>query len=152
MLFFINHCYFGLILIHECQVSFNEEGSSMGTGGMVTKLIAAELATATGCTTIICLGSEPHQIQPLIQQFQRYCIDNTIIPTIGTFFVACQRKLDTQKWWIQNGLHAYGRVWIDKGACDGVVMHKKSLFAAGIVSVEGHFSSQQCVKIMIRLA
>lgn len=43
-------------------VVVDSSGSSLGTGGMMTKIIAADLATAAGCSTIITLGSEPGNI------------------------------------------------------------------------------------------
>ncbi|GAA6061846.1 hypothetical protein JCM10212_000763 [Sporobolomyces blumeae] len=48
-------------------VSTSTLGTSLGTGGMETKLIAAELATAAGCATVITLGSLPSRILPIVQ-------------------------------------------------------------------------------------
>ncbi|KAI8847817.1 Aspartate/glutamate/uridylate kinase [Chytridium lagenaria] len=50
------------------QVTVTSPGSSLGTGGMVTKLIAADLATAAGCSTIITLGSKPQLIISILEE------------------------------------------------------------------------------------
>ncbi|CAG8477588.1 9767_t:CDS:2 [Diversispora eburnea] len=93
------------------QVIVSSPGSLLGTGGMVTKLIAADLATAAGITTIICLD---------------------------------------RKWWILHGLHTAGIIYIDEGAVRAItkVRQKSSLFAAGIIKVEGNFVAQQAVEIV----
>jgi glutamate 5-kinase len=119
---------------------------------MITKLIAAELATATGCTTVITIGSNPQLISTLIQNYETF--KNTkdeCILTNGTYFIAKQRKLDNNKWWIKHGLTSYGKLYLDNGAVESIFKHKKSLFAAGIFKVEGTFSSQQCVTLMSTL-
>lgn len=53
------------------------------------------------------------------------------------------------KRWIKNGLVSYGNLYLDKGAVESIVLQKKSLFAAGIQKVEGSFSAQQCVTLLV---
>lgn len=86
-------------MTHSILVSVTSPGTSLGTGGMVTKLVAAELATATGCTTVITNGSDPKLIPILINDYEKYLksSDEKDI-TNGTFFVAKERKLDNVKW------------------------------------------------------
>ncbi|XJO78342.1 hypothetical protein BDV3_002800 [Batrachochytrium dendrobatidis] len=133
------------------QVTVTSLGSSIGTGGMVTKLIAAELATAVGCSTVISLGSKPQVILDIIQeiQTQRAAPPGTVFsPTIGTHFLAKPNPMVDRKWWILHGLAVSGSVYIDAGAVLAITKQKSSLFAAGIVKVEGTFNAQQSVQIM----
>lgn len=53
---------FGLMTYCALQVDTSTEGTQWGTGGMATKLTAARIATAAGCSTVICLASEPERM------------------------------------------------------------------------------------------
>ena len=131
------------------QVSVASMGSSLGTGGMATKLIAADLAIAAGVTTIITNGSKTGNIAKIIAADQ----DNSASERpIHTRFVAKNNPLLDRKWWIQYGLHTAGTVYVDEGAARGILATrlKGSLFAAGIVEVEGSFVAQQAVEIALR--
>ncbi len=128
------------------SISISTPGSSYGTGGMVTKMIAAELATAVGCGTVICLGSQPEKIPFILQQLDDYQKTGKI-PTMGTFFVPKANPMLDRKWWILHGLTPSGTLYIDEGAATSVLQHKHSLFAVGIYKVEGSFNAQQCVSI-----
>ncbi|OBZ86693.1 putative glutamate 5-kinase [Choanephora cucurbitarum] len=131
------------------QVSVASMGSSLGTGGMATKLIAADLAIAAGVTTIITNGSKTGNIAKIIAADQ----DNSASERpLHTRFVAKNNPLLDRKWWIQYGLHTAGTVYVDEGAARGILATrlKGSLFAAGIVEVEGSFVAQQAVEIALR--
>ncbi|SCV69121.1 BQ2448_2141 [Microbotryum intermedium] len=65
------------------MVSTATLGSSLGTGGMETKLIAAELATGAGCATVITLGSAPHRIVEIVQGHQHLHPSN-LTPSAST--------------------------------------------------------------------
>ncbi|CAO3678813.1 unnamed protein product [Rhizopus stolonifer] len=129
------------------QVSVASMGSSLGTGGMATKLVAAELATAAGVPTVISNGSKPSNILKIINP--NYNIDD--LP-LHTRFVAKNNPLLDRKWWIQYGLHTAGTIYVDSGAATAILLPKlkSSLFAAGIVDVEGQFVAQQAVNIVLR--
>ena len=110
---------------------------------MITKLVAAELASAAGISTIITLGSEPQRIFKIIQD-----IDNgSKITSFGTLFLSNGRTMEDRKWWILHGLYPSGTITIDEGAISSV-RAKRSLFAAGIKNVDGIFNSSQAVKII----
>jgi glutamate 5-kinase len=96
-------------------VNVSSPGSALGTGGMITKLIAAELATSTGCTTVITLGSEPELIPTLIAQYENYKTtnDESVIKS-GTFFVSKSTKLVDRKLWIKQ-LYVHGSIYVDLG-------------------------------------
>ncbi|RKO93553.1 glutamate 5-kinase [Blyttiomyces helicus] len=138
------------------KVTVTSPGSSLGTGGMVTKLIAADLATAAGCSTIVSLGSAPQKILSILNEVAAHRsrpAGTPFTPTIGTHFLAKRAPMMDRKWWILHGLSAAGAVYLDAGAVQAVVRpHRSSLFAAGIVRVEGTFGAQQAVRILTVVA
>ncbi|KAG0735894.1 hypothetical protein G6F57_001381 [Rhizopus arrhizus] len=131
------------------QVSVASMGSSLGTGGMATKLVAAELATAAGVTTFISNGSKPKNILNIIESINN---GNLSDAPLHTRFIAKNNPLLDRKWWIQYGLHTAGIVYVDEGAANAILLPKlkSSLFAAGIVDVEGSFVAHQAVDIILR--
>jgi glutamate 5-kinase len=120
----------------------------VGTGGMVTKLIAAELSTSAGCTMIITIGSAPKRIFEILQDVQGnegYQRD----PVLGTHFVASRQPMDDRQWWISHSLAVAGTLVIDAGATRAITRKEKgSLFSAGITQVQGTFNAQECVSIV----
>ncbi|KAG0317433.1 hypothetical protein BGZ99_006297 [Dissophora globulifera] len=159
------------------RVSVATAGSSLGTGGMITKLIAAELATAAGVTTVISRGSTPQRIFQIISQPIQHArsvspkIENatdravsssvsssdtsdaaSITLPLHTRFLAKDNPMVDRKWWILHGLHAAGAIYIDRGAYKAITnaSQKSSLFAAGIVSCKGSFVAQQSVRVVYR--
>ncbi|KAI8067495.1 Aspartate/glutamate/uridylate kinase [Gongronella butleri] len=129
------------------EIKVTSPGSSLGTGGMVTKLVAADLATAAGCTTIIARGSTPENIVNIISD------ENN--PPLHTRFVAQPKPLIDRKWWILHGLHTAGTIIVDgdlaKSIADGSNSQKcpVSLFAHAITSVEGNFVEHQAVRVAV---
>ncbi|KAI9089410.1 Aspartate/glutamate/uridylate kinase [Phlyctochytrium arcticum] len=157
------------------KVNVSSAGSSLGTGGMVTKLIAADLAAAAGCMTIITQGNNPALIIDILGEIQSYydkCAQSPITssptlhtssltstpttdrsplfyPSHGTFFLPRPDAMLDRKWWILHGLKPFGAVYLDRGAVKAVLgRHRSSLFAAGVVNLEGTFSAQQCVRLL----
>ncbi|KAI9489394.1 glutamate 5-kinase [Zychaea mexicana] len=147
------------------QVSVASRGSSLGTGGMSTKLIAADLATAAGVRTVITHGAKPDNIMKIIQAddagtlitpHELAVVTGDNLPArnlpLHTLFTAKDNPLYDRKWWIKHGLHTAGRIYIDGGAMKAVVSKKQrsSLFAAGVVAVENSFVANQAVVIIHR--
>ncbi len=114
---------------------------------MVTKLIAADLATAAGVTTIISRGSTPKNIISILTNTPN--VDQDSIP-LHTRFIAKNNPMMDRKWWILHGLHTAGTVFIDEGAVKAVTKEKQksSLFAAGITKCEGNFVAHQAVELI----
>ncbi len=103
--------------------------SGLGTGGMVTKIEAARLATASGVTVIIANGSEKNVLLKFAGG-----------EAIGTRFLPVKNKLDSRERWLLSGLCTRGKLTVDDGAALALKKKNCSLLAAGIVKVEG-FSS-----------
>ena len=103
-------------------------GSSVGTGGMYSKVLAAKKATAHGIAVNIINGKKPGLLIPAVKG-RHY----------GTFFRPCQDRLSQRKGWIAYSSRSKGSVILDDGAVRAVREGNKSLLPSGIVSVEGTF-------------
>jgi len=112
------------------------KGSKLGTGGMSTKIKAAEIATSFGVPTIIANGKEPNILYDIIDGNE-----------IGTLFPACHTQLSTRMHWITFGSKKEGTVIIDSGAVTALQNHK-SLLPVGIKSVKGVFHKNDVVTIV----
>jgi len=110
--------------------------SSLGTGGMATKIEAARLATASGTTMVIADGREPDVIARLAAG-----------EAIGTRFLPITGKLESRKRWMLCGLSTMGKLVIDSGAAIALKKQKRSLLAAGIKHSEGMFDRGDIVDI-----
>ena len=97
-----------------------------GTGGMLTKIDAARLATASGVTVIIADGREADIIPRLASG-----------EGCGTRFLPSSSKLESRKRWMLSGLCVRGKLYVDSGAANALKKQKRSLLAAGIKRIEG---------------
>jgi glutamate 5-kinase len=104
------------------------------SGGMVTKLEAARIATSAGCHMVICNGGAAHPVQGLLDGGE--C----------TWFKASHKPLQARKTWIDGGLTPKGIIVVDEGA-KSALMRGKSLLAAGITRVDGHYDKGDLVAI-----
>ncbi len=103
-------------------------GSQLGSGGMVTKIQAAERAAKNGATTIIASGNEPDVLQRLKQGEH-----------LGTMLVSEQKPQDARKRWLSNQLRVRGTLTIDAGAVKNLHERGSSLLAVGITRCTGEF-------------
>jgi glutamate 5-kinase len=120
----------------ECLAS--DTSYRQGTGGMVTKIEAAKLATSSGVDVIIADGREPNVIVRIVQGED----------DIGTFFPAQTSKMESKKRWMLSGLASKGRIVMDKGAALALEKQNKSLLPAGIIKVEGNFLRADIVEML----
>jgi len=110
--------------------------SSRGTGGMITKIEAAKLATASGVAVVIADGREKDIILRLAAG-----------ETVGTYFVPATSKLESRKRWMLSGLATRGKLVVDSGAALALRKQKRSLLSAGIKQIEGDFQRGDIVNI-----
>ena len=120
----------------QLQVQTGDRGSQWGTGGMVTKIAAARIATAAGIRTVITEGKYPRNIEKILQG-----------EPLGTQFEPQPQPNKARKRWIAHGLIPVGKLYIDQGAVEAVCQAGKSLLAAGITAVEGEFYTQEAVQL-----
>ena len=103
-------------------------GSSIGKGGMITKILAAKRAAGSGASTVIAWGREPDVLLRLARG-----------ESIGTLLVAQTQKNQARKQWMVDHLQLRGSVTVDAGAAAKLREDGKSLLPIGMVAVEGDF-------------
>jgi glutamate 5-kinase len=111
-------------------------GSSLGRGGMITKILAAKRAAGSGASTVIAWGREPDALVRLIQG-----------ESIGTLLVAQTQKTKARKQWIADHLQLRGSVSVDAGAVMKLRDEGKSLLPIGMTAVVGDFSRGDVIAI-----
>jgi len=111
-------------------------GSSIGRGGMITKILAAKRAAGSGASTVIAWGREPDALIRLTQG-----------DAIGTLLVAQTQKNQARKQWMADHLQMRGAVVVDAGAAIKVRDEGKSLLPIGMVLVEGDFSRGDVIAV-----
>ncbi len=111
--------------------------SSCGTGGMFTKLKAADMILKSGGIMVIADSTEKNILPRIMDGGE-----------IGTIFMADNGKtLPSRKKWIVSRA-AKGRLLLDKGACDAVIHRKKSLLSSGIKKIYGIFKPGDFVELI----
>jgi glutamate 5-kinase len=113
------------------------DGSALGKGGMQSKILAAELAAASGIPTVIAGGAGSEVLGPIVAGEPR-----------GTRFAARERAPSAFKLWLRHGKPAAGRLHVDEGARRAVREDGASLLAVGIESVEGRFEPGDAVELV----
>jgi glutamate 5-kinase len=108
----------------------------LGTGGMITKVAAAKLATSFGVTVVIADGREADVILRLARG-----------EPVGTRFLPTSSHRESRKRWMLSGLSTKGRLVVDSGAAKALRRQQRSLLAAGIKEVEGEFQRGAIVNI-----
>lgn len=103
-------------------------GSSIGRGGMITKVLAAKRAAGSGASTVIAWGREPDVLLRLAAG-----------EAIGSALVAGTPKLAARKQWMVDHLQLRGAVVVDDGAAARLRDNGKSLLPIGMVEVQGDF-------------
>ncbi len=109
---------------------------SRGRGGMVTKIEAARLATASGVDVVIADGTMDSVVFRLSNGER-----------IGTLFKTSVSKLESRKRWMLSGVSNKGNIRIDKGAVSALRSSKTSLLPAGVLSCFGRFERGDIVYI-----
>lgn len=121
----------------QLQIDVSDSASGWGTGGMITKLRAAKIASSAGITTVITNGKNPNNIIRILQG-----------EAIGTKFEAQPKIENARKRWIANGLVSTGKIHLDDGAVIALSQRGKSLLAAGVTKVEGEFNLSDAVDLL----
>ena len=111
-------------------------GSSIGRGGMITKILAAKRAAGPGASTVIAWGREPDVLLRLAQGER-----------IGTLLVAQTAKKQARKQWMADHLQLRGAVTVDAGAAAKLRTEGKSLLPIGMTAVEGNFSRGDVIAV-----
>jgi len=102
-------------------------GTQVGTGGMITKVIAAKRAARSGAATVIASG---HEVDPILRLAQG--------EALGTLLISETPPLAARKQWLADHLHLAGRITLDAGAV-AALQAGKSLLPVGMTMVQGDF-------------
>jgi glutamate 5-kinase len=104
-------------------------GSTIGSGGMLTKILAAKRAATSGAETTIVSGREPDVLVRLARG-----------EAIGTRLTASLGRLSARKQWMADHLQTAGRLLLDDGAAAALASDGRSLLPIGVVEVVGGFA------------
>nr|WP_051109432.1 glutamate 5-kinase [Promicromonospora sukumoe] len=115
-------------------VEVTARGSSVGTGGMVTKLESVRIATGAGVPAVLTLTA--NAAAALAGE------------DVGTFFAATGRRTSARRLWIAHAARTQGRLHLDDGAARAVLGGRASLLPAGITRAEGQFDAGDPVELV----
>lgn len=112
--------------------SAGDSSTSVGTGGMITKIRASRILMTAGIESVICSGSEPDALVRIARG-----------ESVGTLFAPPVKRLDIapRKLWIALGDQTHGSVTVDDGAAHALIDNGSSLLAVGICGVQGPFAA-----------
>jgi len=112
-------------------------GSHLGSGGMITKILAAKRAARSGAHTAIAWGREPDALLRLFAG-----------ESVGTLLTASTQPVTARKQWLADHLKPAGRIALDAGAVKALVKDGKSLLPIGATAVDGHFERGEVVSVL----
>ncbi len=118
----------------ELEAMAGQSASDIGSGGMATKLLAAKVAVAAGCSMCIAAGREKHPIRHIAAGMP--C----------TWFHADKSPVTARKQWIAGTLSPSGQIAVDQGAAEAL-RKGRSLLPAGMLSVSGRFDRGDAVLV-----
>ena len=118
------------------EVMAGGAGSSIGRGGMITKILAAKRAAGSGAATVIAWGREPGVLIRLSQG-----------EAIGTLLTARTQKQQARKQWMADHLQLRGSVSVDDGASRKLLQEGTSLLPIGMTSVSGDFARGDVIAV-----
>jgi len=114
------------------EIDIGGKGSHVGSGGMVTKVDAAAIATSEGIPVILTSATQ---------------VKEGLAATAGTCFHASGDRTTSRLFWLRHATRPRGRLVLDAGAVAAVVERRLSLLPAGVTGVEGEFYSGEPVDL-----
>jgi len=121
------------------ELEIGHTTSPLGSGGMRSKVVAAEMATAAGIATVICNGCRPEALAAVLAGEPE-----------GTRFAPQEARYSSFKLWLKYAKPSRGTLVIDAGAARAVREGSASLLPVGIVEVLGGFDAGDAVEIALR--
>jgi glutamate 5-kinase len=113
------------------------DGGSLGRGGMITKITAAQRAARSGTTTLITSGTEKDVLLKIAEGL-----------TTGTLLSPDKEPIAARKQWLANQLKVNGSLQLDKGATKALLESGVSLLAVGVTKVSGDFQRGDVVSCL----
>jgi glutamate 5-kinase len=118
------------------QLDIGHATSPLGSGGMRSKVVAAEMATAAGIATVVASGLQPRRI-----------VAAAADEPVGTRFAARDTRYSSFKLWLKYAKPTRGRVLVDAGAARALREGGTSLLPVGVVEVTGEFDAGDAVDV-----
>jgi len=119
------------------DINSNNLNGRWGTGGIKTKLIAAEIATKGGISVQLSDGRSKKNLINIFKENK-----------VGTLFHPFEKPIGNKKSWLSHAIQTVGDITLDDGACFAIQNKGASLLAVGIIEVKGNFTSNQPVRIL----
>jgi len=133
----------GALLVEEVtefealgELEIGHASSPLGSGGMRSKVVAAEMATAAGIETVIASGLEPGTLAAVVAGERR-----------GTRFPPQPTRYSSFKLWLKYAKPSHGRLVVDAGAARALREGGTSLLPVGVVEVTGSFDAGDAVEV-----
>jgi len=117
-------------------LDIGERTSAFGSGGMRSKVAAAEMASEAGTPSVICNGTTPQTL-----------LAAAAGQTVGTRFSAQDGKASSFKLWLKYAKPVQGKLLVDEGAARVLRERGSSLLPVGITAVEGDFRPGDAVEV-----
>jgi glutamate 5-kinase len=111
--------------------------STVGTGGMGSKVEAARRATLAGANVVVADARAPETLDAVLAG-----------EDVGTLFVASPERLSAKKYWIAFTLRPRGEIVLDRGAAQAVLAKGKSVLAVGVLGIRGEFRAGDAVRLV----
>lgn len=108
--------------------------SSFGTGGMITKIKAAKIATTSGVDMLIMNNTKINKLHNVLNEYD------------GTLFKASDHKMNAKSHWVLYKTNPKGFIYVDNGA-KKAIYDRKSLLSVGVINVKGVFDTNDVVGI-----
>ena len=108
-----------------------------GTGGILTKLSAARIATESGIKVQLSDGRDPEILGNVLQGLP-----------VGTLFHPVPNPLGNKKSWLAHAIRPVGEINLDEGACLAIERRGASVLLVGITKIEGTFSKNQPIRVL----
>ncbi len=119
------------------ELEIGHTTSPLGSGGMRSKVVAADMASAAGISTVICNGLRPQALEAVLAGERE-----------GTRFAAREARYSSFKLWLKYAKPSRGTLLLDSGAVRALREGSASLLPVGIVEVRGDFDAGDAVEIV----
>jgi glutamate 5-kinase len=116
------------------DVRAGRTGGGLGTGGMASKLEAAEVAASAGIPVLLTSAAQAHEALTTAE--------------VGTCFAAQPRRTNSRLFWLRHATRPQGQLVLDAGAVQAVVQRRTSLLPAGVTAVHGTFDAGDPVELV----
>src|SRR5699024_7268663 len=115
-------------------IEVTARGGGVGTGGMVSKLESAAIASGAGIPVVVTSAENAGAVLSGAD--------------VGTWFEPAARRVNARRLWLAHAAHTGGSVQVDDGAVRAITVGKKSLLAAGVISVAGEFDAGEPIDVL----